>query len=175
MSNTQAIVSAFKSGKLVFIHDKKGSYLTAATRNKQTMDRLLALTEPEALQDAFVAISEAPQLYDYVVKIPDLAWDIVEFTEKPLHVIYEKGKGVPEQVLQDGKLRLMLVLQDPMQEILLKLRQGILCVPIDPAKVEGLKPDIAEALALTPQSGCLLSPDRILELGVNGEVKFLKK
>lgn len=173
--NTQAIVNAFKNGKLVFIHDKKGSYLTAGTRQKAAMGRLFELASPGALQEAFVAIGEAPQLYDYVVKIPDLAWDIVEYAEKPLHVIYQEGKGVPEVVLQDGKLRVMLVLQNPLHDILHKLHQGILCIPVDPGIVESLKPEIAEALALSPQSGCQLSPERIMELGPNGEVKFLKK
>lgn len=175
MSNTQAIVNAFKNGRLVFIHDKKGSYLAAGARQKAALGRLLELVDTEALQEAFVAISEAPQLYDYVVKIPDLAWDIIEYTEKPLHIIYQEGKGVPEVVLQDGKLRLMLVLQNPLHDILKKINQGILCVPVDPGIVEELKEDIAEALALTPQSGCQLTAERIMELGPNGEVKFLKK
>jgi L-threonylcarbamoyladenylate synthase len=175
MSNTQAIVSAFKKGQLVFMHDKKGSYLTAATGQKAAIGRMLELVAPDALKEAFVAIGEAPQLYDYVVKIPDLAWEIVEYTEKPLHVIYKEGKGVPEVILQDGKIRLMLVLQNPLHDILLKLHQGILCMPVDPGIVEELKEDIAEALALAPQSGCQLTAERIMELGPEGEVKFLKK
>lgn len=175
MSNTQAIVNAFKNGRIVFIHDKKGSYLAAGARQKAALGRLLELVNAEALKEAFVAISDAPQLYDYVVKIPDLAWDIIEYAEKPLHVIYQEGKGVPEVVLQDGKLRLMLVLQNPLHDILKKINQGILCVPVDPGIVEELKEDIAEALALTPQSGCQLSPQRIMELGPDGEIKFIKK
>lgn len=175
MSNTQAIVSAFKNGKLVFIHDKKGSYLAAGIRQKATIDRLLELADERALSEAFVAIGEVPQLYDYVVKIPDLAWDIVEFAEKPLQVIYKEGKNVPDAVMPAGKLRLMLVLQNPLHDILHKLHQGILCVPVDPAIVDELKEEIAEALALAPQSGCQLTPERIMELGLNGEVKFLKK
>ncbi len=175
MSDTKAIVTALKEGKIVFMHDRRGSYLIAATRQQEAVKRIMELAGPDAWPNAFVAIGEAPQLYDYVVHIPDLAWDIVEFTEKPLHVIYEKGKGVPAEVLPGGAIRLMLVLQNPLKDILQKLHQGVLCLPVDPPKVEGMKPDIAEALALTPQSGCQLSPERIMQLGQNGEVKFLKK
>ena len=175
MSTIQSIVSALKEGKIVFIHDKKGSYLAAATRQREAVKRILELTGPAEWENAVVTIGEAPQLYDFVVRIPDLAWDIVEFTEKPLHIIYEEGKGVPEEVLPNGAIRLMLVLQNPMKDILQKLHQGLLCVPVDPAKVEEMKGDIAEALALTPQSGCQLTAERIMQLGQNGEIKFLKK
>lgn len=173
MSHPQ-IVNALKSGQLIFIHDSRGSYLAAGAKQADAVKRLLELTEPEKQAEAFVLIGNAPQLYDYVGQIPDLAWDIIEFAEKPLHIIYKGGKGVPEAVLPEGKIRMMLVLQNPMKDIVKKLQQGILCVPVDPKKVEELKSDIAEALALSPQpSG--ISPTRIMELGPQGEIKFLKR
>jgi L-threonylcarbamoyladenylate synthase len=174
MSNAQAISSSLKSGKLVFIHDTKGSYLAGSTRRTEAVKRLLELTEPEMQAEAFVAIAEASQLYDFVSPVPDLAWDIVEFAEKPLHIIYKGGKGVPEAVMPDDKIRVMLVLQKPLKDILIELRQGILCIPVDPKKVEAFRSDIAEAMALPPNSGGITA-DRIMELGPQGEIKFLKR
>ena len=175
MSNAPAVLSALKNGQLIFIHDSGGSYLAVSSRKTDTVNQLLELCESEALSEAFVAIGEGPQLYDYVVQIPELAWDIIEFAEKPLHVIYKQGKGVPAEVLQDGQIRLMLVLQNPLHDILVKLHHGILCVPVDPSRVESLKPVIGEAMALPPQSGSGITAARVMELGPNGEVKFLKR
>ena len=175
MSNTQEIISAFKSGQLVLIHDRRRAYLAVATRQHTAVKRALELLPQEVQEEAFVAIGEAPQLYDYVTQIPDLAWDIVEFAEKALHVVYKSGKGVPEEVLQEGKIRVMVVLQDPLHDILFKLHQGILCLPIPDEQVEKVSAEVSQALALQPQSGCRLTPERIMELGTNGEVKFIKK
>lgn len=175
MSNTQAIVSAIKNGQLVLIHDKKRAYLAAGTRQAEAVKKAMALLPQESLEEAFVAIGEAPQLYDYVVQIPDLAWDIIEYAEKALHVVYKNGKGVPEEVLSDGKIRIMLVLQNPLHEILFKLHQGILCLPIPDEKAEEVSAEVSEALALPPQTGCRLTPERIMELGLQGEIKFIKK
>ncbi len=174
MSNAQAISSSLKSGQLVFIHDSRGSYLAGSCKRTDAVKRLLELTEPEMQAEAFVAIAEAPQLYDFVSPVPDLAWDIVEFAEKPLHIIYNGGKGVPEAVLPEDKIRIILVLQKPLKDILMDLRHGILCIPVDPEKVEGFKSDIAEAIALPPNSGGITA-DRIMELGQHGEIKFLKR
>ncbi|WP_152425239.1 Sua5/YciO/YrdC/YwlC family protein [Nafulsella turpanensis] len=175
MSNAPAVLSALKNGQLIFIHDASGSYLAASTRKKEAVNQLIELSGAEAHSEAFVAIGESPQLFDYVVQIPELAWDIIEYAEKPLHVIYKQGKGVPAQVLPEGRIRLMLVLQNPLHDILVKLHHGILCVPVDPAQVENFKSVIAEALALPPQSGSGISAARVMELGPNGEIKFLKR
>lgn len=174
MSNAKDISSSLASGKLIFIHDTKGSYLAGSTRRTEAVKRLLELSEPEAQAEAFVLIGEAANLYDYISPVPDLAWDIIEFAEKPLHVIYKGGKGVPDEVLTDGNLKIMLVQQKPLKDILVALRQGILCIPVDPKRVEEFKSDIAEALALPPNSGGI-SPARIMELGPQGEIKFLKR
>lgn len=175
MSNAQAIVAAFKKGQLVLVHDRKKAYLAAGTRQAEAMEKAISLLPKESLAEAFVAIGEAPQLYDYVIRIPDLAWDIIEFSEKALHVVYNNGKGVPEEVLREGKIRVMLVLQKPLHDILYGLHQGILCFPIPDELVEKVAPQVSEALALPPQTGCRLTPERIMELGMGGEVKFIKK
>lgn len=175
MSNAPAVLSALKNGQLIFIHDRGGSYLAASTRKAEAVSQMLELAGQEAFSEAFVAIGESPQLYDYVVQIPELAWDIIEFAEKPLHVIYKQGKGVPAEVLPEGQIRLMLVLQNPLHDILVKLHHGILCLPVDPSRVESLKSVIGEAMALSPQSGSGISAAKIMELGPHGEVKFLKR
>lgn len=175
MSNAPAVLSALKNGQLIFIHDSGGSYLAASTRKADAVNQMLELAGSETLNEAFVVIGEGPQLFDYVVQIPELAWDIIEFAEKPLHVIYKQGKGVPAAVLPEGQVRVMLVLQNPLHDILVKLHHGILCVPVDPARVESFKDAIAEALALPPQSGSGITAARVMELGAHGEVKFLKR
>lgn len=174
MSNAKAISSTLASGQLIFIHDTRGSYLAGSTRRTEAVQRLLELTGPEEQKEAFVLIGEASKLYDYVNPVPDLAWDIVEFAEKALHIIYKGGKGVPDAVLTDGDIKVMLVLQKPLKDILVELRQGILCIPVDPKKVEAYKSDIAEAIALPPNSGGITAA-RIMELGPQGEIRFLKR
>lgn len=175
MSNVQATLTALKEGQLVLIHDRKAAYLAASTRKPEAVKKAMGLVSEENLQEAFVAIGEATQLYNYVTQIPDLAWDIMEYAEKSLHIVFDGGKGIPERLLQNEKIRIMLVLKDPLHSILRKLQQGILCLPVSNEKVEAVSAAVTEALALAPQTGCRLTPERIMELGKEGEVKFLKR
>ena len=48
---------------------------------------------PAGLQPT-VLIHNADQLGLYVAKLPDVAYDLVEFAEIPLTVIYEQGKNL---------------------------------------------------------------------------------
>lgn len=176
MSNIQqAVISALKEGQLVLIHDRRRPYLAAATHLKEAVSRAISMLPPESHQEAFVAISESTQLYNFVTPIPDLAWDIMEYAEKALHVVFSKGKGVPEEVLPEGKIRVMLVQEDPVLEILKKMPQGMLCLPIPEHMTEKVSAGVTQALAITPQTACRLTPERIMELGLQGEVNFIKK
>lgn len=175
MSNIQAVISALKEGQLILIHDRRRPYLAVATHRQEAVKRAVSMLPPESHQEAFVAIWESPQLYNFVVPIPDLAWDIMEYAEKALHVVFRNGKGVPEEVLEEGKIRIMLVQENPVLEILKKLPQGMLCLPIPDEMAEKVSAEVSQALAITPQTACRLTPERVMELGLQGEVKFIKK
>jgi len=57
-----------------------------------------------------VLIAEIGQLYDYVKKVPEIAWDIVDFAENPLTVVYPGGKGVAYGITaEDGSIAIRLV------------------------------------------------------------------
>jgi L-threonylcarbamoyladenylate synthase len=79
-------------------------------RNEQAIDKILALKNRPSAKGLIVLISKIEQLSEYVEQVPDLAWDLVEFAEDPLTIVYPKGKNVSPSLLgPDGSIAIRLV------------------------------------------------------------------
>jgi L-threonylcarbamoyladenylate synthase len=133
-----------------------------------------------------VLISEIGQLYDYVHKIPEIAWDMVDFAEKPLTVIYPKGKGVAAELLgEDGSIAIRLVRDEFCKRLISKFRRAIVSTSANlsgdptPAKFTEINPAVLSQVDYVvnwrQQETSASKPSTIVKLELNGEIKFIRK
>ena len=59
-----------------------------------------------------VLLNDPGKLTKYVKEIPDMLWDLIEFSNKPLHVILEKVVNVPA-VLAEKEECIFSIVKDP--------------------------------------------------------------
>ena len=50
-----------------------------------------------------VLIDNAAKIQGYMEEVPDMAWDLIEFTEKPLTIIYPDAKNLAPNLVGDDK------------------------------------------------------------------------
>src|SRR4051794_16062271 len=67
--------------------------------NSQAVKKIFAIKKRAESKAMVILISDIGQLYDYVEKIPEIAWDMADFAENPLTIIYPKGKRVAQELL----------------------------------------------------------------------------
>jgi L-threonylcarbamoyladenylate synthase len=120
-----------------------------------------------------------------VENVPDLAWDLIEFAEKPLTVVYEKGKNLPENVkATDGSIAIRLVKDEACQQLLYKFGRAIASTSANiagektPQKYNEIDEKIIEKVDYTlmnigPDEA--LPPSTIVKLGANGDFSFIRK
>lgn len=122
-----------------------------------------------------ILIADIAQLYNYVAEIPEIAWDIIDFAEKPLEVIFDKGKNVAPFLLgSDGSIKIRLVKSGGLHKMAFNFNKALflLIIPQDD-QIKGLFSSIDHVLHLDPREVSFLG-GRTLKLGKNGEIKFLK-
>ena len=79
-------------------------------RNEKAVEKLQSLNQNADNEQITILISKIEQLSEYVLDVPELAWNLVEFAEKPLTVIYPKGKNLPVNLMgKDGSIAIRLV------------------------------------------------------------------
>ncbi len=89
MQNTyHEAIQTLKSGGVLLYPSDTIWGLGCDVRNEQAIEKILELKNRPASKGLIVLISKIEQLSEYVEQVPDLAWDLVEFAEDPLTIIY---------------------------------------------------------------------------------------
>jgi L-threonylcarbamoyladenylate synthase len=120
-------------------------------------------------EQVFLLISDISQLYDYVVKIPEIAWDIVDFTEKPVSIIYPQGKNVPDFLSRkDGRVMIQMIKQGDLHYIIKNWGKALFAIALPDEY------DVSQIFPFNLQSSenIKLDKGKIIHLELNGEIKF---
>ena len=187
-SSIRDIAYQLRQGQLIALADETGWSVAADPVNDAAVTQLLTLVPamPGGLQPT-VVIQHPDQLTLYVAKMPDVAYDLVEFAENPLTVVYEQGKNLSMALWQSGttsdngsdrmnvtgELSVRRSLNPDIQRLIGSFGRGLLTIPFESLSL----PPAAEAL-VTNRFGTLPGMPkrpRIMRLGTNGEVSFIRK
>ena len=78
--------------------------------NEEAVKRIYEIKERDPSNSMLALIDNAGRLEMYVDEIPDLAWELMEETEKPLTIIYSKPKKLAKNLLAaDGSIGIRMV------------------------------------------------------------------
>ncbi len=188
-SSIRDIAYQLRQGQLIALADETGWSVAADPINESAVEKLLTLRSvmPAGLLPT-VLIQTADGLGLYVAKMPDVAYDLVEFAENPLIVIYEQGKNVamrlwsttanelpaPDASLQQaGEVAVRRSLTEEIQRLIGSFGRGLLTIPFESLSL----PPAAETL-ISGKFGTLPAMPRrprMMRLAVNGEVNFIRK
>jgi len=179
-------VNHFKKGETVLYPSDTIWGLGCDARNEKAVDKLFQLKQRPENKSFIVLISKIEQLTEYVVEIPELAWNLVEFAEKPLTVIYPKGKNLaPNLMGADGSIAIRLVKDEFCKGLVHRMERGIVSTSANlsgqpsPANYAEISPEIianVDYILKNPKGENLTTqPSQIVKLGLYGEFEFLRK
>ena len=154
-----------RNGGLLYLPSATGWVLGGDATRESTISALLAqVTAPQTL---CLLLWEASMLDRYLHKVPEIAWDLVEFAEKPLVIVYPKGKNVAPNLLHGNQDIAISIVKDTLSYgILQAFGKPIAVIRATPSDIF---PHVEAPNGWKPQ------PETIMQLGINGEFSFLKR
>jgi L-threonylcarbamoyladenylate synthase len=155
-------------------------------RNEKTLDKIINLKQRADNKPFIVLISKIEQLSEYVTEVPEVAWSLVEFAEKPLTVIYPKGKSLPTKLMgTDGSIAIRLVKDEFCKGLVYKFERGIVSTSANISgqpsliKFDDISPEIingVDYILHNPKGeNKNTQPSQIVKLGLGGEFEFIRK
>lgn len=73
--------------------------------NAEAVRRVFELKERADRKAMLVLVDSPAKLNGYVDEVPDIAWDLIELSDKPLTIIYSKAKNLAKNLLgEDGSV-----------------------------------------------------------------------
>ncbi len=182
---TQA-AEALKAGETILYPTDTIWGLGCDATQSEAVKKIYQIKKREDSKALIILLDDLNKLNDYVVKVPDIAWDIVEYSEIPLTVIYPKGKNVaPELLGEDGSIAIRVTKNNFCQKLIRKTGKPLVSTSanISNEPFGGNFSDIKEEIKT--QTGYIVNyrqeeknsvtPSRIIQLGLDGEIKFIRK
>ncbi len=155
-------------------------------RNEKAVEKIMSIKQQPENKGFVILISKIEQLSEYVLEVPEIAWNLVEFAEKPLTVIYPKGKNLPINLLgKDGSIAIRLVKDDFCKGLVHKFERSIVSTIANlsgqklPVKFDDISPEILENVDFilkNPNGENKISqPSQIIKLGLDYGFEFIRK
>jgi L-threonylcarbamoyladenylate synthase len=86
--------------------------------NESAVKRVFEIKKRTDTKAMLVLIDSAAKLQGYVDEIPDMAWDLIEMTEKPLTIIYPQAKNLAFNLIAEDKSIGIRVTNEPFSKTL---------------------------------------------------------
>lgn len=185
-TDVKQAVEALKEGKVILYPTDTIWGLGCDPTNEDAIRKIYHIKGREEGKAMIILIERIEQLRDYVVQVPDIAWDIVDFAENPLTVIYPKGKNVSSILLPpEGSIAIRLVRDEFCKAVIRKFGKAIVSTSANKSgeKSPGNFSEIDSAVISSAdfvaqwrrEEKNTAKPSTIMQVGLKGEVKFIRK
>ena len=94
--------------------------------NEDAVQKVMALKGRSASKSLIVLVDNDNKLASYVREIPDVAYDLIEYAENPLTIVYSNAKNLaPSVINEDGSVGIRVVKHAFCQQLIQRFRLPI--------------------------------------------------
>ncbi|NGM60563.1 threonylcarbamoyl-AMP synthase [Sphingobacterium sp. SGG-5] len=181
----QALETLKQGGLILYPTDTIWGIGCDAT-NAEAVEKIFALKGRDQHKSMIVLLHNDNQLASYVQEIPEIAYELIEVTDRPLTIIYSKAKNLPQNVIAaDGSIAIRIVDHPFCQQLLQRFRKPIISTS---ANISGtpsaryfdeISSEIKEGVDYSVQYGQEDKgdgrPSVIMKLDPSGKFEFIRK
>ena len=154
--------------------------------NPDAVAKIYALKQRHDSKSMLVLVDAPMRIQSYIERIPDVAWDLIELTDKPLTIIYDKAKNLaPNLIADDGSIGIRVTSELFSKELCSRFKKPIVSTS---ANVSGkaaarffaeVTADIVDGVDYVVQyrqdDTTPSKPSGIIKLGSGGEIKIIRQ
>jgi L-threonylcarbamoyladenylate synthase len=154
--------------------------------NPKAVAKIYELKQREDSKSMLVLIDTPNLLTSYLEEVPDIAWDLIELTDKPLTIIYPKARNLAMNLVNaDGSIGIRVVKHRFCEDLIRAFRRPIVSTSanisgksfpknfgdIDSAIIDGV--DFVVPNQYEENTSPI--PSGIIQLGLGGQIKIIRE
>lgn len=154
--------------------------------NEEAVKRIYELKQRDDSKSMLILMDNPAKLQTYVRDVPDIAWDLIELTDKPLTIIYDGAKNLATNLIaEDGSIGIRITAEKFSMELCRQFRKPIVSTS---ANISGEpSPAIFSQISQTVKDGVdyivtyrqkeqgKAQPSGIVKLERDGSIKIIRK
>ncbi len=94
--------------------------------NLDAVNKIFEIKKREKNKSMIILVESEKRLQD-LVDVPEMAWEIIDLSEKPVTLIYDNPRNLPKEILaEDGSIGIRLVKDDFCKKLISKLNKPLI-------------------------------------------------
>lgn len=185
-SELKAALEVLKNGGIILYPTDTIWGIGCDATNEKAVDKIYALKKRTDSKSMILLVDNENRIPSYVDAVPDTAWSLIEYSEKPLTIIYDKGKNLPKNVLaEDGSVAIRVTRDEFCKKLLERLRKPLISTsanlsshpaPQDFGQIDdAIRSGVDYIVDWRREEKNNPSPSTIIRLKGNGEIIFVRK
>ncbi len=154
--------------------------------NKEAIEKIYTLKGRDKGKSMIILLENENQLQSYVREVPEIAYQLIEYSERPMTIIYPGAKNLPEELIgPDGSIAIRVVKHEFCTPLLQRFRRPIVSTSANlsgqdsPGNFGEIHPDLIGQVDYVVQYG-QESGDRgqasiLMKLEPGGKFEFIRK
>ncbi|MGZ5198053.1 MAG: L-threonylcarbamoyladenylate synthase, partial [Kaistella sp.] len=121
----QNLIDTLKSGGTILYPTDTIWGIGCDATNVEAINKIFEIKKREKSKSMIILVESEKRLQD-LVEVPEMAWEIMDLSEKPVTLIYDNPKGLPKEILaDDGSIGIRLVKDDYLKKLIGKLNKPL--------------------------------------------------
>ncbi len=153
--------------------------------NEEAVKRIYAIKKRIDSKSMLVLMENAALLERYVAEVPEIAYDLIELSEKPLTIIYDGAKNLAKNLIaEDGSIGIRLTTEAFSGDLIRRFKRPVVSTSANisgkpsPACFDEIEQEIIDAVDYVVKyrqdDTSKAVPSSIMKLGRGGEIKIIR-
>ncbi len=153
--------------------------------NAEAVKKVYELKQREDSKSMLVLIDSSAKLQSYISEVPDIAWDLIEVSDKPLTIIYPGARNLaPNLIGEDGTVGMRMTQEAFSKKLCERMRRPIVSTSANisgmasPAQFSEISKEIKKGVdyivKYRQEEKQKSAPSSIIKLGLSGEIKVIR-
>lgn len=154
--------------------------------NEEAVAKINDIKGRSADKSLIVLLANENNLQSYVTQIPDVAYELIEYAENPMTIVFSGAKNLAKNVINaDGSVGIRIVKHDFCEQLIQRFRKPIVATSANlsgkptPLFFDDIDPEIIDAVDyvvdLEQENRTAKKPSTIIKLGPSGQFEFIRK
>lgn len=180
----QALETMQRGGVILYPTDTIWGLGCDAT-NAEAVARIYAIKQREDAKALISLVDSEAKIQFYVPDVPDVAWDLIELSERPLTIVYDNVRHLAENLkAEDGSAALRVTKEEFSRTLCMRMKRAVVSTSANisgqpaPRRFADISPEVLEAVDYVctsrrdePDNGQASS---IIKLSASSEITIIR-